>query len=53
MDKDKFITPVYTLIGMAGFTLRIMQLSSLFASTSQARKLNQELAIRSSTQKLR
>jgi hypothetical protein len=31
MDKDKFITPVYTLIGMAGFTLGGLQFWSVFA----------------------
>jgi hypothetical protein len=31
MDKDNFITPVYTLIGVTGFTLKGLQFWPDFA----------------------
>jgi hypothetical protein len=45
IGKDKFITPVYTLIGMAGFTLGGLQFWSVFAVCPQTHLDGLELAV--------
>ena len=52
MDKDKFITPVYTLIGMAGFTLNALQFWPNFAVWYPLPQRGLELAVITLTQNL-
>jgi hypothetical protein len=52
IDKDKFITPVYTLIGMAGFTLNMLQFWPNFAIWCKLPQCGLELAVTPLTQNL-